>query len=85
MFQFLKDVRAEMAKVVWPNRNDTVRYTLTVIVFSVAVAAVLGAADYGLRTIVVQDAVCSASDEAHDAMIGLFSNRYTYWKASMRN
>lgn len=36
----------------------------------------VGAADYGLRTIVVQDAVCSASDEAHDAMIGLFSNRY---------
>jgi nicotinamidase-related amidase len=39
-------------------------------------STVLGAADYGLRTIVVQDAVCSASDEAHDAMIGLFSNRY---------
>ena len=39
-------------------------------------STVMGAADYGLRTIVVQDAVCSASDEAHDAMIGLFSNRY---------
>ena len=39
-------------------------------------STVLGAADYGLRTIVVQDAVCSASDEAHDAMIDLFSTRY---------
>jgi nicotinamidase-related amidase len=39
-------------------------------------STVLGAADYGLRTIVVQDALCSASDEAHDAMIDLFSNRY---------
>jgi nicotinamidase-related amidase len=39
-------------------------------------STVLGAADYGLRTIVVQDALCSASDEAHDAMIDLFSSRY---------
>lgn len=39
-------------------------------------STVLGAADYGFRTIVVQDALCSASDEAHDAMIDLFSNRY---------
>ncbi|WP_164766091.1 hypothetical protein [Mesorhizobium sp. M7A.F.Ca.US.005.03.1.1] len=37
-------------------------------------AAVSGAADYGLRT-VVQDALCSASDEAHDAMIDVFSSR----------
>lgn len=39
-------------------------------------STVLGAADYGLRTIVVQDALCTASDESHDAMIDLFSNRY---------
>ena len=39
-------------------------------------AAVLGAADLGYRTILVSDAVCSASDAAHDAMLGLFSDRY---------
>lgn len=39
-------------------------------------STVLGAADYGYRTIVVEDAVCSASDQSHDAMIDLFSNRY---------
>lgn len=39
-------------------------------------STVLGAADHGLRTIVVQDALCSASDAAHDAMIELFSSRY---------
>jgi nicotinamidase-related amidase len=39
-------------------------------------STVLGAADYGLRTIVVQDGLCSASDEAHDAMLSLFNNRY---------
>jgi nicotinamidase-related amidase len=39
-------------------------------------AAVLGAADFGYRTILVRDAVCSASDAAHDAMLDLFGNRY---------
>jgi nicotinamidase-related amidase len=39
-------------------------------------STVLGAADYGYRTIIVQDALCSASDEAHDAMLQLFNNRY---------
>ena len=39
-------------------------------------AAVLGAADLGYRTILVSDAVCSTSDEAHDAMLELFSERY---------
>jgi nicotinamidase-related amidase len=39
-------------------------------------ATVLGAVDWGYRTILVQDAVCSASDEAHDAMLALFSKRY---------
>ena len=34
-------------------------------------AAVLGAADLGYRTILVSDAVCSTSDEAHDAMLAL--------------
>ena len=32
-------------------------------------AAILGAADLGYRTILVSDAVGSTSDEAHDAML----------------
>jgi nicotinamidase-related amidase len=39
-------------------------------------AAVLGAADLGYRTILASDAVCSASDQDHDAMLALFSERY---------
>jgi nicotinamidase-related amidase len=39
-------------------------------------ATVLGSADYGYRTIVVQDALCSSSDEAHDAMLDLYNRRY---------
>jgi preprotein translocase subunit SecE len=46
--QFFRDVRAEMAKVIWPTRRDAIRYTITVIVFSLVMAAILGAADFGL-------------------------------------
>jgi preprotein translocase subunit SecE len=46
--KFLGEVKTELAKVVWPSRTETIKYTLTVIVFSVVVAFVLGAFDYGL-------------------------------------
>lgn len=45
---FFKEVKAELWKVVWPSRRDAIRYTITVIVFSLVVAAILGAADFGL-------------------------------------
>lgn len=45
---FFKDVYGEMQKVVWPTRVQTIRYTIAVIVLSLSVAVVLGAADYGL-------------------------------------
>jgi preprotein translocase subunit SecE len=48
--QFLKEVRAELAKVVWPSRRDVIKITGTVIAFSLLMAAILGAADYGLTT-----------------------------------
>ena len=40
-------------------------------------STVLGAVDWGYRIILVADCVCSASDEAHDAMLNLFSKRYS--------
>lgn len=46
--QFFRDVRAEMGKVIWPSRQDAIRYTLTVIIFSIVMASILGAADFGL-------------------------------------
>ncbi len=39
-------------------------------------ATILGAVDLGYRTVLVQDAVCSSSDESHDSMLELFGNRY---------
>ena len=47
-FGFFKNVYGEMQKVVWPSRQQTMRYTAQVILFSFGVAAILGAADFGL-------------------------------------
>lgn len=48
MFQFFADVKNELAKVVWPTRQETIKYTVTVILFSLGVAVILGAFDYGM-------------------------------------
>lgn len=37
---------------------------------------VFGAVDLGFRVIVVRDALCSSSDEAHDALVGVFEKRF---------
>jgi nicotinamidase-related amidase len=39
-------------------------------------ATVLGAVDQGYRVIVVRDAVCSSSDESHDALLDLYDKRF---------
>ena len=39
-------------------------------------ASVLGAVDRGYRVIVVRDAVCSSSDESHDALLKLYHDRF---------
>lgn len=43
---FLKEVRTEMEKVSWPNRQQALRLTLIVIAVSVVVAFFIGALDY---------------------------------------
>ncbi|MDQ3018448.1 MAG: preprotein translocase subunit SecE [bacterium] len=48
ILRFFREVRSEMSKVIWPSRRDTIRYTATVIVFSLVLAIILGAADFGL-------------------------------------
>jgi nicotinamidase-related amidase len=40
-------------------------------------ATVLGAVDRGYRVIVTTDAICSSSDETHDALMTLYERRYT--------
>ena len=42
---FIKEVRTELAKVTWPTRAETVRYTIVVIGVSVAIGLFVGGAD----------------------------------------
>ena len=46
--QFLKEVKSELTKVIWPTRAQTIRMTLYVIGISLLVAVILGAVDFGL-------------------------------------
>ena len=39
-------------------------------------STVLSAIDLGYRIILVQDALCSSSDESHDAILGLYCQRF---------
>jgi len=39
-------------------------------------ATVLGAVDLGYRVIVVRDAICSSSDDGHDALLSVYHRRY---------
>ena len=43
---FIKEARAELKKVNWPTREQTVKYTGLVVGLSLAVAMFLGALDY---------------------------------------
>lgn len=43
--RFFREVRAEMRKVVWPNRQELKTYTAVVIAFVVIVAMYIGLAD----------------------------------------
>jgi preprotein translocase subunit SecE len=48
IINYFLEVKSELAKVVWPSRQTTVRYTLIVIAFALVVAIILGSTDYGL-------------------------------------
>ncbi|WP_433949032.1 cysteine hydrolase family protein [Brevundimonas diminuta] len=39
-------------------------------------ATVLGAVDLGFRVVVVSDALCSSSDQSHDALLDLYHDRF---------
>jgi preprotein translocase subunit SecE len=46
MWNHFKEVRAEMRHVSWPTRQQTIIYTIVVVVVSLATAAYLGLLDY---------------------------------------
>ncbi|AZL58818.1 preprotein translocase subunit SecE [Tabrizicola piscis] len=49
-FQFLQQVRAEVAKVVWPTRREVLLTTLMVFVLSALAAVFFSLVDLGIRT-----------------------------------
>jgi len=46
IIQFFKDSYAELAKVVWPSREDVISSTKVVVISTVAIAALLGLLDF---------------------------------------
>ena len=47
IFQFFKESRAELKKVVWPTRDDVVSSIKVVIISTILVAVILGLLDLG--------------------------------------
>jgi preprotein translocase subunit SecE len=48
LFDYFKEVKAEVKKVNWPTRKETIKRTLMVIAITVLVAAFLGLLDWVL-------------------------------------
>lgn len=46
LFNYFKETKTEMKHVNWPTRQQTISFTIIVIVLSVLVAAFLGFFDY---------------------------------------
>ena len=51
-FEFLQQVRTEVAKVTWPTRRETMITTVMVLLMSIAAALFFLAADWVLSNIV---------------------------------
>ncbi len=51
IFNFLNEVKEELIKVTWPSREQTIRYTVLVVIVAVAVGLFLGGLDYILTVI----------------------------------
>jgi preprotein translocase subunit SecE len=48
---FLREVKAELLKVTWPTKNQTIRLTVTVIFISAVVGIFVGSLDLLFTTI----------------------------------
>ncbi|MBU1348982.1 preprotein translocase subunit SecE [Patescibacteria group bacterium] len=50
--QYLRSSKAELQKVTWPSRKETIRYSVLVLTVSVVVAAFFATLDFGLGKVV---------------------------------
>lgn len=53
VWNYLKQVVAELRKVIWPNRKQMVNYTAVVLVFLVFMVTLIGLVDLGLAKLVL--------------------------------
>lgn len=49
-----REVRAEMKKVVWPSREETIRLTIVVIAVSAIISIILAGADFMFLWLITQ-------------------------------
>lgn len=58
LFVYLRQSRSELSKVVWPTRPQAIRLTVAVVLFSLALAALIGIMDLlytdGLQTLILK-------------------------------
>ena len=50
--QFLREVKVELKKVVWPSRKQTIGSTIVVLILTMIIAVFLGMIDMGLSGII---------------------------------
>jgi preprotein translocase subunit SecE len=53
VWNYLKQVVAELRKVIWPNRKEMISYTSVVLAFLVFMVALIFGADFGLAKLVM--------------------------------
>jgi preprotein translocase SecE subunit len=49
LLNYIKETKAELKEVKFPSPSQTIIFTMSVIIISILVAALLGAVDFGLR------------------------------------
>ncbi len=51
--RFLREVVAELAKVIWPTRSDLITYTIVVLIFVAVMIALVAGLDLGFAKFVL--------------------------------
>jgi preprotein translocase subunit SecE len=49
LIRYLRESKEEMKKVTWPSKQDTIKYTILVVVLSIVIAAFFGGFDWLLN------------------------------------
>lgn len=58
IIKFIKEIRSELKKVIWPTRKQLVNYTISVLLISLMMGAVIWIADQVLL-VVIQNTLTS--------------------------